>query len=89
MSEDATTTTTSEDFEDNNERKYFSSRQGVRKTIGNPGKGLYSSSVTGSGNIDDSASLGPVQNKVASSSSRRKEHGNHHHHHHHHHQHHR
>ena len=87
MSEDATTTTTSEEFEDNREGKYFSSRQGFRKTIANPGKVLHHNQVTVSGNVDNPASLGAVQNKVTSSTSRRKEHNNHHHHHHHHHHH--
>ena len=86
MSEDTTTTTTSEDLEDNSEAKYSSSRQAFRKPIVNSGRSGHYNTASVSGNIDNSASMGVIQNNVtASTTSRKKEHNNHHHHHHHHH----
>ena len=78
MSEETTTTTTSEDVDDNAEGKYFSSRQGFRKTIANPGKGVHNIASV-SGTIDS-----PISIQNSSSTSRKKDHHHHHHHHHHH-----
>ena len=78
MSEETTTTTTSEDVDDNAEGKYFSSRQGFRKTIANPGKGVHNTASV-SGSIDS-----PISIQNSSSTSRKKDHHHHHHHHHHH-----
>ena len=87
ISEDTTTTTTSEDLEDNCEGSYFSSRHGLRKTIANPGKGVHHTTSPTSGHTENSTSLEALQNNVTTSNSRRKEHRTHHHHHHHHHHH--
>ena len=80
ISEDTTTTTTSEDLEDNCEGKYFSSRHGVRKTIANPGRGIYQT-LTSTTHQSDIAPSGTGSGNGTSSNK----HGKHHHHHHHHH----
>ena len=87
MSEDTTTTTTSEDLDDNYDPKNCSSRQVFRKPAPNSGRGGSYNATPTSVNIDSSPADGVIQQHSVVASCRKKDHNSHHHHHHHHHHH--